>query len=286
MAVTSNNCFFSLLGSRRLPLKSRVPKEGRSQSFSVAGSRPTGQEFLLDGAEIMTYQDRGAGNAMMGTSLGVDAIAEFQVLTNTYSAHFGGSGSVINQTTRSGTNQLHGSAFDFFRNSVLDAKNYFDPSSMPIPGFRRNQFGGTLGGPIIKDKIFFFVNYEGLRQLLGETRMVVVPDAQARLGIIDGVNYNPLNPAIAAALALWPALSAHAVDIGGGEADDVRALGQPGNEDYINTRWDYASGPKRQFLCALCSRQRPPDGALCRVIPRFPARWVSFLKSATTATNT
>ena len=120
---------------------------GREASYTIAGSRPEGQAFLLDGAEIQTFWNRGAGNAIMGTSLGVDAIGEFQVLTNTYSARFGGSGSVINQTTRSGTNQIHGSAFEFIRNSALDAKNYFDPATQPIPEFRRNQFGGTLGGP-------------------------------------------------------------------------------------------------------------------------------------------
>ena len=217
---------------------------GREASYAVAGSRGEGQAFLLDGTEIQNYWGRGAGNSATGTSLGVDAIGEFQVLTNTYSARYGGSGSVINATTRSGTNQLHGSGFEFIRNSALDAKNYFDIASMPIPAFRRNQFGGTLGGPIKKNKLFFFVNYEGLRQLLGETLVAVVPDAEARLGYISGVNYNPLNPAIAAALALYPPLSSTAIDLGSGIADDVRVGSQPANEDYLTTRWDYTLGTK------------------------------------------
>ena len=221
---------------------------GRENSFSVDGSRPSGQALLLDGAEIQTFWNRGGGNSILGTSLGVDAIGEFQVLTNTYSARFGGNGSVMNATTRSGTNQVHGSGFEFIRNSALDAKNYFDSASRPIPAFRRNQFGGTLGGPIKKDKLFYFVNYEGLRQLLGETMEVVVPDAQARLGIITTpsgtTNYNPLNPAVAAVLAVWPALSPAAVDLGDGIADDLKVGYQPAGEDYVNTRWDYTLGSK------------------------------------------
>ena len=126
---------------------------GRAQAYSIAGSRPEGQELLLDGAEIQTFWGHGAGNSIIGTSLGVDAIGEFQVLTNTYSARFGGSGSVMNQTTRSGTNKIHGSGFEFIRNSAVDAKNYFDSASQPIPDFRRNQFGGTLGGPLRRTRL-------------------------------------------------------------------------------------------------------------------------------------
>jgi outer membrane receptor protein involved in Fe transport len=239
---------------------------GRESSYSVAGSRPEGQAFLLDGTEIQNFWNRGAGNGITGTSLGVDAIGEFQVLTNTYSARFGGSGSVVNQTTRSGTNQLHGSGFEFIRNSVLDAKNYFDSASAPIPEFRRNQFGGTLGGPIKKDKLFFFVNYEGLRQLMAETMGVVVPDAQARQGYVNGVNYNPLNPAIAATLALWPALSPAAVDLGNGVADDVRVGFQPANEDYVNTRWDYTLGAKD----SLFARYVIDNGSLTEPFSELP----------------
>jgi outer membrane receptor protein involved in Fe transport len=217
---------------------------GRAQAYSIAGSRPEGQELLLDSEDIQTFWGHGAGNSVMGTSLGVDAIGEFQVLTNDYSARFGGSGSVMNQTTRSGTNDWHGSAFEFIRNSALDAKNYFDLASRPIPDFRRNEFGGTLGGPIKKDKSFFFVNYEGLRQLLGETELVDLPDAQARQGIVNGINYNSLNPGIAAALALYPAPSPAATEIGGGIDKDVRIGYQLAREDCVNTRWDYTLGSK------------------------------------------
>ena len=227
---------------------------GRAQAYSIAGSRPEGQELLLDGANIQTFWGHGAGNSIIGTSLGVDAIGEFQVLTNTYSARFGGSGSVMNQTTRSGTNQIHGSGFEFIRNSAVDAKNYFDSATQPIPEFRRNQFGGTLGGPVKKDKAFFFFNYEGVRQMLGETNVVDIPDAKAHQGIIGTTNYSSLCAscfaAIAPALALYTAPSPAAKELlnSAGQAtgvdQDYIVGNEPAREDYLNTRWDYTLGQK------------------------------------------
>ena len=119
----------------------------------------------------------------MGTTLGIEAIAEFSVLTNTYSAQFGGNGAVVNAVSKSGTNSFHGSAYEFLRNSALDARNFFDGAS--VPAFRQNQFGGSLGGPIKKDKLFFFVNDEELRKSLGQTVVALVPDANAHNGIVE-----------------------------------------------------------------------------------------------------
>lgn len=99
----------------------------------------------------MNWQGRNSGSGVLGTQLGVDAIAEFQVMTNTYSAQYGGNGAVINSVTRSGSNTLHGSAYEFVRNNVFDARNFYDPSN--VPPFRKNQFGGTLGGPITKARL-------------------------------------------------------------------------------------------------------------------------------------
>ena len=110
--------------------------------------------------------------------MGVDAIAEFEVLTNTYGAQYGGNGGVVNSVTRSGPIAFHGSAYEFIRNSAFDARNFFDPAQ--IPAFRKNQFGGTVGGPIKKDKMFFFINYEGIQQSTGLTKIATVPDAAAR----------------------------------------------------------------------------------------------------------
>src|SRR5207302_1278009 len=105
----------------------------------------------------------GAPGSVLGGNLGVDAIQEFSVLTSNYSAEYGKtSGGVVNAVTRSGTNELHGSAYEFLRNSSLDAKNFFDDRTRKIPPFRRNQFGGAIGGPIQKKRTFFFADYEGL----------------------------------------------------------------------------------------------------------------------------
>ena len=151
---------------------------GRQASFSVAGSRPEGQVFLLDNVDVQGFWQRGVGSAVLGTTLGVEALAEFSTQTNTYSAQFGGNGAAINAVTKSGTNQFHGSLFEFLRNNKLDARSPFDGAS--VPPFRQNQFGGAVGGPIKSDKAFFFFNYEGLRRRQALTRIATVPDANAR----------------------------------------------------------------------------------------------------------
>src|SRR4029079_17140845 len=117
------------------------------------------------GLIVNDYVNSGPGSALR-VNMGVDAIREFSVLTNSYSAEYGrGSGGVVNAITKSGTNEIHGSAYYFHRNSALDARNFFDLTT--VPAFRRHQFGGAVGGPIKKDKTFFFGNYEGLYLLQG-----------------------------------------------------------------------------------------------------------------------
>jgi hypothetical protein len=155
---------------------------GAMDNYSVAGSRPTGQMFLLDNTDIRDFWEHATGSGYAGTSLGVEAIGEFQVLTNTYTAQFAGNGVVMNATSRSGTNDWHGGAYEFFRNNKLDAASLGDKNAATVaanltpavnlsapPPFRRNQFGGALGGPIKKDKLFFFANYEGLRESLSSS---------------------------------------------------------------------------------------------------------------------
>ena len=145
---------------------------GVGPGFSIAGARTEGEEFLLDNSNMADFWDHQAGSQVLGTSLGVEGIQEFTLLTNTYSAQFAGNGAVMNAVSKSGTNTLHGSAYEYLRNSALDSRSYFDltPAGQPYkPAFRRNQFGGSLGGPITKNKLFFFGNYEGFRQALGQT---------------------------------------------------------------------------------------------------------------------
>lgn len=182
-------------------------------AFSISGTRPEGYANMLDGESMLNWWQRNAGGDVTGTSLGIDSIAEFQTLTGTYGAQYGGNGGAINAVSKSGTNALHGSAYEFFRNSALDARGFFDGPSPPP--FRRNQFGASLGGPIVKDKVFFFVNYEGIRQILDTTYVNFVPSAAVHQGIANvttnGVTVPtqfPVNPASAAMLALYPLPSA------------------------------------------------------------------------------
>src|SRR6202051_805220 len=130
---------------------------GFGQQLTISGARPQQNNYRLDGVSLNDYAN-GAPGSVLGGNLGVDAIQEFSVLTSNYSAEYGKtSGGVVNAITRSGTNAFHGSVYEFLRNSVLDAANYFENAGgIPKAPFKRNQFGGTIGGPIIKNRTFFF----------------------------------------------------------------------------------------------------------------------------------
>jgi Carboxypeptidase regulatory-like domain/TonB-dependent Receptor Plug Domain/TonB dependent receptor len=154
---------------------------GLGAKLSVNGSRYTANLFTLDGTNL-NDQFSQAGSAS-GNVLGVEAVREFQVLTNSFSAEYGHhTGGIINAATKSGTNSLRGSLFEFHRDDALDAKNYFDAAKPP---FARNQFGYSVGGPIIPSKTFFFSTYEGLHERLGETNLFTVPSASARQGTVS-----------------------------------------------------------------------------------------------------
>jgi hypothetical protein len=207
---------------------------GRAATFSVSGARPEGHAILLDGENIQDWWQRGSGAAVTGTSLGVEAIAEFQTMTNTYSAEFGGNGAVINAATKSGTNGFHGSAYDFLRNSALDARGFFDPNY--VPPFRKNQFGGSLGGPVKKDKAFFFVNYEGIRQALGQSTPVFVPSASVRASAV---------PSVQPIIALYPLPT---TDFGNGTGTVTEVANQTAHENYVLARFDYNLSAKDSFF--------------------------------------
>ncbi len=163
--------------------------------FSVSGRRPQDNLFLLNGIE---YTGASLINVTPGGTsgqlLGVDAVREFNVVSDTYGANYGKrTGAQISIVTASGGNALHGSVYEFLRNSALDARNYFDQAK--IPEFQRNNFGAALGGPLRRDKLFAFANYEGYRQNLGLSAVSFVPDDTSRAAAVPSVK--PL-------LALWP----------------------------------------------------------------------------------
>jgi len=178
--------------------------EGGVSGFSSNGQRSTSNNFLVDGIDNNDYF--GGAAAQIPS---IDSIQEFEVQTNTFSAEYGrNTGSVVNLVTKSGSNNLHGSVYEFFRNDVLDARNYFNDEQFPKSGLRLNQFGGTLGGPIVKNKTFFFLNYEGFRRRAGITRITNVPTLAQRAGMFTDNNGNPItiavNPVSAQLFNLFP----------------------------------------------------------------------------------
>jgi Carboxypeptidase regulatory-like domain/TonB dependent receptor len=158
-------------------------------TLSVSGGRETANGFMVNGGNVEEPMANGASVVP-----NLDSIAEFRILTNNFDAEYGHySGGMVNLVTKSGTNEFHGDAFEFLRNTGLDARNFFNPaSSGPKSAFKQNQFGGTFGGPIKKDKVFLFVDYQGTRQTTGGgSTVTVVPSAADRQGnLIDQVDQN------------------------------------------------------------------------------------------------
>ena len=204
--------------------------------FAVSGRRPQENLFLLNGVEFTGASV--INNTPGGTSgelLGVDAVREFNVVTDTYGAEYGKRpGAQVSIVTASGANSLHGTAYEFLRNSDLDARNFFDQGS--IPEFQRNSFGGTLGGPIKKNKLFLFGNYEGFRQHLGLSDVTLAPDNAARAGVVNGVQVG-VAPAVVPLLSLWPVQNGP--DLGGGIGEAFSHPRQSIREDFGTTRLDY-----------------------------------------------
>lgn len=206
-----------------------VSNSTSANNFAVEGNRPQQNLFLLNGVEYTGAAENnmtpGGGS---GELLGVDAVREFNVLRDSYGAEYGKKpGGQVIIVTQSGTNQLHGSVYEFVRNNALDAANFFDAGSPPP--FERNQFGAALGGPIHADKTFFFVNYEGLRQSLNQTSVAFVPSLASRASAVPSVQ--PL-------LALWPTPLASAPDFSGISPFSSSPL-QTIREDFGTARVDH-----------------------------------------------
>lgn len=218
--------------------------------FAVSGHRPQDNLFLLNGIEYTGSSEINVTpGGTSGQLLGVDAVREFNVVTDTYGAEYGKrTGAQISIVTASGTNSVHGSAFEFLRNSAFDARNYFDQAT--IPEFQRNQFGGALGGPLRRNRVFLFGNYEGFRQNLHLSDLTLVPDSRARQGYIPNSSgretYVGVNPAVAPLLALWPAQNGP--DLGSGIAEAFSNPLQHIREDFGTARADYNISDKDQLF--------------------------------------
>jgi len=216
---------------------------GFGSQLTISGARPQQNNYRLDGISINDYSNGGPGS-VTGGNLGVEAVQEFSVLTGNYSAEYGKtSGGVINAITRQGTNQLHGTAYEFLRNSVLDARNYFDPVGSK-PSFRRNQFGAAVGGPIIKNRTFLFGNYEGVRQATFVSTLVVVPSVNARQGILvngTGTKQVPVDPNSKRYLGFYPSPNGA---VTGDTAQYNYQAKQIANEDFATVRGDHTLSNK------------------------------------------
>jgi hypothetical protein len=231
-------------------LKSPNTTTSSGSSFSVAGRRPQDNLFLLNGIEHTgTSQLAVTPGGVSGYMLGIDAVREFNLLTDTYGAEYGKrSGGQVVVVTQSGTNAVHGSIFEFLRNSALDARSIFDQAE--VPPFRRNQFGASMGGPIKKDRVFLFGNYEGFRQSLATRSVSVVPDEQARLGLLPNAAgvYVPvanLDPRMLKYMALWPEPNGPQRVVNGLPTGTRLATYNPKNrvhEDFGTTRGDINLG--------------------------------------------
>jgi hypothetical protein len=223
---------------------------GFGSQVSISGARPQQSNYRLDGVSLNDYANGGPGS-LLGGNLGVDAIQEFSVLTSNYSAEYGkSSGGVVNAISRSGANQFHGSAYEFLRNSALDARNFFDGPT--IPPFKRNQFGASAGGPIRKDRTFIFGDYEGIRQSEGITSVDTVPSVAARAGQLCSVPGTPpvctpttvtVDPEIQKALGLY-SLPNGALRPGGNLGVFSFASQQIVTENFFTVRLDHKISDK------------------------------------------
>src|SRR5258705_1444486 len=215
------------------------PTGGRGQrgfgtQMTVGGARPQQNNYRVDGISINDYANGSPGTAL-GFSFGVETVAEFSVLTSNYPAEYGrSSGGVINAITRSGANSYHGNVYEFLRNSSLDARSFFD---VKTPPFRRNQFGASESGRILRDKTFFFANYEGLRQSLGITSVDRVPSANARAGHLSTGDIT-VDPQVKPFLAFFPL--PNGALLGAGDVGIYSFAGQQvSNVDFLNGRIDH-----------------------------------------------
>lgn len=232
---------------------------GQQTVLAVGGSQSTAGLYLLDGTDISDWRQATTPGGASGMAVGVDMIREFRVLTSSFSAEYGRTtGGVLAVVSKGGTNELHGSAFEFIRNDKLDARNFFDGE---IPPFKRNQFGGTVGGRIVKDKTFFLVSYEGLRERLSATSVAIVPNLASRQAAVAAVR--PF-------LILYPLPTGQ--DFGNGTAQWQGSGLQPTREDFFSGRVDHNFSEK-DFLYG---RYTFRDGFVSNpfgstAVPGFPA---------------
>ena len=220
---------------------------GFGMDITVAGGRPNANTFLLDGTDLNDHRNKLPGS-VAGIQLGVDSVREFKMMTSNYSAEYGrAGGGVIIAVTKSGTNEFHGSLFEVHRNDVLDATNFFANSTgTGKDPLVRNQFGASVGGPIVQDRTFFFASWESLRDRRGITDILNVPTTEAKLGNIPGVLPFTVVPEIQPYLFLYPDVNGR--DFGDGRGEHAFGFSEPTDEDYFVTKIDHNLTDKHSIL--------------------------------------
>ncbi len=232
---------------------------GPGLKFAAKGARPNQNSFLLDGIQINDSSSSVAASAS-GSALGIEGIREVRVVTSPFSAEYGrAAGVVFTAVSKSGSNEFHGSLYEFLRRSALDARNFFDNPAEPMPPLRRHQFGGLLSGPVRRNKLFFLANYEAIRETLTQTVRPGVPTPQARQGVLpgpgDGTRTVAVSPAIRPYLDLYPLPNGR--DFGGGTAEFVNQSVRETREDYLAGKLDLLASPTLR----LAARYTFDDGS-------------------------
>ncbi|MBI1956668.1 MAG: TonB-dependent receptor [Acidobacteria bacterium] len=224
------------------PSSSSASRGTGGGGLTVSGGRASSNIFSLDGTNIMDAANQVPRSAA-GVQLGSDAVLQVQVFSSAYAAEYGrGSGGVLNSITRSGTPQVHGNLFEYLRNSAMDARNFFDPGPEPTP-FKRNQFGFTVTGPLVKERTFFMGSFEALKDRLTYNNQDYVPDVEARQGIITNaagqeIRRVPVDPRMVPYLALYP-LPNQIPHLGNGIAQNAASQFLPTNESFFTARVDH-----------------------------------------------
>jgi hypothetical protein len=254
---------------------------GQGDKITVAGSRGTQNLYLLDGVSNTDISNNPQGAS--GAYIGAETVREFQIVTNNYSAEYqSAAGGIVSAVTKSGTNDLHGSLFWTLRNDNLDVPRWEDNAfnGGEQGEFKRNQFGGSLGGPIVKDHTFFFGSYEGLRERQSRTQTTTTLTNEARLGIIPGLAPVAVSPLIAPYLSLWPVPGAGNTPLPDEPANPgtIVIAGQqlePVNQDFVGAKFDHQFGRDQWgYLSGSYNwddSDRSPFGLLGEVTENGPA---------------
>jgi hypothetical protein len=263
-------------GVTAFPLRDGGSVVAHGLGMSINGQDIRSNVYLLDGTLLNDFTNGPAGSAA-STVLGTETIREFRVESNSYSAEFGRNyGGQINAISKSGSNRFHGSLYEFHRNDNMDARNFFDRQPIGKPEFKRNQFGGTVGGPLAKDRTFFFAGYEALIERLGRTINSNVPDANARRGVLPAGTVT-VNPAVVPYLNLIPLPNGAALP--GGFGQYFFGFNQTIDQHYAQGRVDHRFNDDHQLFV-----RHTLDDAVQNLptdFPQFPRSFVSRNQFAT-----